>query len=66
VAYDLSLTTSGDAELKMWKNTGTSWSVIANTSSTRFNKTSNGAGDYVVVVWSQTGAAQDYSVSLTK
>lgn len=66
VDYDLNLATSGNAELQMWKNTGSSWTKIANTSSTRFTKTSSASGDYVAVVWSQTAAAQSYTLSLTK
>ena len=62
-AYDIKLTASGDAQLQMWKLVSGSYYSVANTSPTEFNKTSNGAGSYVLVVYSPSGAAQSYSVS---
>lgn len=64
VAYDVSLTTSGDADVLMWKWNGSSWNQITNTSATRIAATSSGAGDYVVAV--RGGAAQPYTLKLTK
>jgi hypothetical protein len=64
VAYDVSLTTSGDANLLMWKWTGTAWSQITGASATKIAATSSGGGNYVVAV--RGGAAQSYALKLTK
>jgi hypothetical protein len=66
VAYSVDLTTSGDADVLMWKWTGSAWSKIANTSPKKIAATSSGAGDYVVAVRSAANAAQSYSIKLTK
>ncbi|MGZ3449161.1 MAG: trypsin-like serine protease [Polyangiales bacterium] len=65
-AYDVKLTGSSDMQIQMWKNVGGSYYSIANTSSTEINKTSNGAGTYVVVVYSPSGATGSYSLTLKK
>ena len=68
VAYDLELTAATDAQIQMWKtvDNGTSWSQIANDTTTGFNTTANGAGQYVVVVFSPSGAPGSYELSLAK
>jgi hypothetical protein len=63
VAYDVALTSSGDADILMWKWNGSSWNQIQNTSPTDIAATSSGAGDYVVAV---RGSAQSYTLKLTK
>ena len=63
VAYDVTLTTSGDADVLMWKWTGAAWNPITNASKTKIAATSSGAGDYVVAV---RGSAQPYTLKLTK
>lgn len=64
--YDLKLTGSGDMQIQMWKNVGGSYYSVANTTSTEITKTSNGAGTYVVVVYSPSGQTGSYSLSLKK
>lgn len=64
VAYDVSLTTKGDAEILMWKWTGSAWSAISNTSATKIAATSGGAGTYVLAV--RGASAQSYGVKLTR
>ncbi len=63
VAYDVSLTASGDADVLMWKWNGAAWNAITNATSTKIAATSSGAGDYVVAV---RGSAQSYTLKLTK
>ena len=63
VAYDVSLTTTGNADILMWKWSGTAWSQITNTSPTKIAATSSAAGNYVLAV---RGAPQSYSLKLTK
>lgn len=63
VAYDVSLTTTGNADILMWKWSGSAWSQITNTSPTKIAATSNASGNYVVAV---RGSAQAYSLKLTK
>jgi secreted trypsin-like serine protease len=66
VSYDVSLATSGDADLLMWKWADNKWHKIANTTSTRIAATSTGGGTYVVAVRSAGQNAQPYAISLTK
>ncbi len=66
VAYDVSLTTSGDADLLMWKNQGNGWVQITNLSPTHFAANSSGAGNYLIAVRSAGGSAQSYGLTLTK
>jgi hypothetical protein len=66
VAYDVALGASGDADVLMWKQSGTSWSQIKNTSPTSIAATSSSAGRYLVAVRSAAGAAQTYSLKLTR
>ena len=63
VAYDVALTTSGDADILMWKWNGSSWNQIQNTSPTEIAATSSGPGDYVIAV---RGSAQSYTLKLSK
>jgi hypothetical protein len=49
----------------MWKQNGTSWSRIENTTSTSIAATSS-AGKYLVAIRSQGNAAQTYSLKLTR
>ena len=64
VAYDVSLTASGNADILMWKWSGSAWSQISNTTSTKIAATSSGAGQYVVAV--RGSSAQTYALKLTK
>ena len=64
VAYDVSLTSSGSAEILMWKWTGSGWSQITSSSSTKIAATSSSAGQYLVAV--RGSSAQTYSLKLTK
>lgn len=66
VAYDVSLTTSGDADILMWKNPGSGWVRITNTSPTRIAATSSGGGNYLLAVRSSAGNVQSYGLTLTK
>lgn len=66
VAYQLALTATGDADVLMWKSTGTSWSRVQNTSPTTIAATSSSAGKYLVAVRSAGSAAQTYSLKLTR
>jgi hypothetical protein len=64
VAYDVSLAAGGDADLLMWKWSGSAWSKITGASTTKIAATSSGAGKYVVAV--RGGAAQPYALRLTR
>lgn len=64
VAYDVALTSSGDADVLMWKWNGSSWNPISNTSPTEIAATSSGAGNYLVAV--RGSSAQSYTLKLTK
>ena len=64
VPYDVSLKATGDADLLMWKWSGTAWSQITGPTSTKIAATSSAAGNYVVAV--RGGSAQSYSLTLTK
>lgn len=64
VAYDVSLTTSGDADLLMWKWSGNAWNAITSTSPTKIAATSSAPGTYVVAI--RGSAPQPYSLKLTK
>ena len=66
VAYDVSLKATGDADVLMWKNTGSGWSRISNASPTHIAAKSSGPGTYVVAVRSASGAAQTYELDLKK
>ncbi|MBX3209870.1 MAG: trypsin-like serine protease [Labilithrix sp.] len=66
VAYDVSLTATGDADVLMWKFADGAWHRITNTTATQVAATSNGPGAYVVAVRSPGGAPQSYTLSLTK
>ncbi len=65
-AYELTLAATGDADVLMWKRSGSGWSRVQNASPTRIAATSSSAGQYVVAVRSSGGAAQSYSLKLTR
>ena len=62
----LQLQASGDARLKMWRLVIGQYVQNANDTPTTIVKQSTGERTYVLGVWSDTGAAQRYSVTLTK
>jgi hypothetical protein len=65
--YDITLAATGDAQIQMWKLVSGQYYQVANTTTTSFtNKTSNGAGSYVIAVWSASGTAQSYTLTLAK
>ncbi|MDB4941213.1 MAG: hypothetical protein JWP97_747 [Labilithrix sp.] len=64
--YDLTLTASGDADILMWKNTGSGWSQVTNQSPTHFAAKASSAGNYLVAVRSSGQDAQSYGLKLTK
>ncbi|HSO31848.1 MAG TPA: trypsin-like serine protease [Labilithrix sp.] len=66
VAYDVSLATSGDADLLMWKNQGNGWVQITNASPTHFAATSSAGGNYLIAVRSAGGSTQSYGLKLAK
>jgi hypothetical protein len=66
VAYDLSLKADADADLLMWKQSGSGWSPITNASPTHIAATSSGPGTYVVAVRSASGTAQSYELDATR
>jgi hypothetical protein len=65
-SYELQLRATGDAQVRMWKVVNGQYVQIANDSPTSFVKQSSSAGTYVLGVWSASGAAQSYSLALTK
>ena len=66
LGYQLQLAATGDAQVKMWKLINGQYVQIANDTATSFTKQSTSAGTYVVGVWSASGAAQSYGLTLTK
>jgi hypothetical protein len=64
--YSLKLTASGDAAIAMWKRVGNGFSRVANTSNTEISHVSSGAGSYVLAIFTGSGAAQSYSLTLAK
>ncbi len=66
VSYDVSVASSGDADVLMWKWANGQWHKIANTTSTRIAATSTGGGTYVLAVRSIGQKAQSYTVTLAK
>jgi hypothetical protein len=66
VNYDLRLTATGDAQIQMWKLVSGSYYQVANTTTTSITKTSNGAGDYIVVVFSPSGQTQSWTMTLKR
>jgi hypothetical protein len=64
IAYDVSLDATSDAQIKMWKWSGSAWSEITGASPTKIAATSSAAGKYVVAV--HGGAPQSYRLKLTK
>jgi hypothetical protein len=65
-SYQVDLRATGDAQVKMWKLVNGQYVQIANDTATSFVKQSTSAGSYVVAVRSATGAAQSYTLTLTK
>lgn len=63
VNYSIKLKATGDAQLQMWKLVNGSYYSVSNTSPTEITKTSNGAGTYVIVVYSPSGTSQSYTLS---
>lgn len=66
VKYNLVLSGSGNAQVKMWKLVNGQYYKVPNTSAKQINQTSTGPGQYFVVVYSSSGAPQDYTLTLTK
>jgi hypothetical protein len=65
VQYDVSLTASKDAQIKLYKFVNNQWVRVANTSPTEVAHTSQGGGDYIVVVASPHRKTQTYTDTLT-
>jgi hypothetical protein len=63
VAYDVE--TSGGA-VRMWKIHNGAYYPIANSSPTRIQNTSNGAGQYVIAVWSPEGQTGAYKLRVAR
>jgi uncharacterized protein YkwD len=66
IAYRIQLTAQGDAQLRMWKLVNGGFRQIANTTPTSFANTSTGAGQYVIAVFSASGAQQPYTLTVQK
>lgn len=66
VNYDVQLKATGDARMKMWKWINGRYVQIANDSNTGITKRSTAAGKYVVGVWSDSAAAQGYTLEVTR
>ncbi len=66
VKYNLSVTATGNAQVQMWKLVNGQYYQTPNTTPTKINQTSTGAGKYFVVVFSSNGAKQDYTLTLQK
>ena len=63
-AYDIVLAPTGDATLKLYKQTGSNkWTRVANTSPTEVKHTSSGGGKYLVTVSSPSRATQSYTLT---
>ena len=63
VAYDVKVVSTGDAQVEMWKLVNGQYSQVANTSNTDIAHTSNGAGTYVLAVYTPGGASQTYKLT---
>ncbi len=66
VKYNLQLAATGNAEIQMWKLVNGQYYQTPNTSKTQISQTSTGSGKYFVVVFSSTGAKQNYTLTLQK
>jgi len=64
--YKINLAATGDAKLDLWKLVDGTYHVIASDTPTSYDKTSNGAGTYVLSVRSPSGTSQTYSLSLAQ
>lgn len=65
-SYSIKIAATGDAQVQMWKLSGGQYYKVANTTPTEISKTSNGAGSYIVVVFSPSSASQTYTLSLKR
>lgn len=66
VKYNITVQATGNAQIQMWKLVNGTYYKTPQTSPTQISQTSTGAGQYFMVVHSATGAAQSYTVTLTK
>jgi len=65
--YSVKLGATVDAQIRMWKQVnGTFREVTTGSTGTQIANTASGAGSYLVAVFTSTGAAQSYSLTLTK
>lgn len=64
--YDLRLSSSGDARLAAWQRVGTRYYAVSQASLTHIAKTSSAGGKYLVRVWSPSGRAQSYALTLSR
>ena len=64
--YDIELTATGDADLQMWKDTGSGFQQVVPKSPTSFVASTNGQGVYVFVVSSPSDSAQAYHLAFKK
>lgn len=65
VAYDISVAGAG-AQVLMWKRVNGTYYSIGNQTATHIANTSNGAGTYVIAVWSPSGSTGSYTLDLVK
>jgi hypothetical protein len=63
VSYSVKVAATGDAQLQMWKLVSGQYYRVANTTPTEITKTSNGAGTYVLVVFSPGSSNQTYTLT---
>lgn len=66
IAYEIALAAADDADILVWKRSGSSWSRITNTSPTKVAATSAGGGTYVAAVRSPSARAQAYRVTVAR
>jgi hypothetical protein len=66
VKYTLKVQATGDAKIQQWKLVDGQYYKTQQSSDTVISQTSTGPGKYFVVVWSPTGKAQSYTLTLTK
>lgn len=64
--YTVTLSTTGDATLAMWKLDDGAYARVQNTTATEIAHTASGAGTYVLAVYTPSDAAQSYTLSLNK
>ena len=66
VKYNLAVQGAGNVQVQQWKFVNGQYYQTTNTTAKQISQTSTGAGKYFVVVFSPTGAKQDYTLTLTK